>query len=310
VHWGFALLTLVAAVSLQACTNIRNDLDDQRTGADDLNRTPVLGLTGGSRLLQRGLTTRADLVVAMAVFGALSAGIGIWLALSGRPAVLLFGLAGLLVGFVYTGAPVALANRGLGEPAVALAFGVGIVSGSAYVQAGTVPGLALAASVPVSLLVALVLFINGFQDAPSDAQVGKRTTVVRLGRARASRVYALLAAAAALALGALVAARALPVHALLCLAGFPFFARAARVVRNSFDSPMELAPANAYTVVGHLATSLALAVGLAWWGMGGGTEPGLLAVAAAGILVIAYYHRSIGRLSRAFYGVRDALAKS
>jgi hypothetical protein len=73
---------------------------------------------------------------------------------------------------------------------------------------------------------------------------------------------------------------------------------------------MELAPANAYTVVGHLASSLALAVGLAWWGMGGGLQPGVLAVAAMGVLVIAYYHRSIGRLSRAFYGVRDAVAKS
>ena len=310
VHWGLALLTLVAAVSLQACTNIRNDLDDQLTGADDLNRTPILGLTGGSRLLQRGLATRADLVVAMVDFGAVSAGIGAWLALSGRPAVLLFGLAGLVVGFVYTGAPVALANRGLGEPAVALAFGVGIVCGSAYVQTGTVPGLALAASVPVSLLVALILFINGFQDAPSDAQVGKRTAVVRLGRARASLVYGLLAAAAAVALGALVALRALPVHALLSLAGFPFFARAARVVRARFDSPMELVPANAYTVVGHLASSLALAVGLAWWGMGGAIEPGVLAVAVVGVLVIAYYHRSIGRLSQAFYGVRDAVARS
>jgi 1,4-dihydroxy-2-naphthoate octaprenyltransferase len=51
--------------------------------------------------------------------------------------VLLFGLAGLAVGFVYTGPPLRLANRGLGELAVALAFGVGIVCGTAYVQAAT-----------------------------------------------------------------------------------------------------------------------------------------------------------------------------
>ena len=82
------------------------------------------------------------------------------------------------------------------------------------------------------------------------------------------------------------------------------------MVRARFDSPMELVPANAYTVVGHLASSLALAVGLAWWGMGGGMEPGVLAAAVVGVLVIAYYHRSIGRLSQAFYGVRDAVAKS
>ncbi|HKG92033.1 MAG TPA: prenyltransferase [Gemmatimonadaceae bacterium] len=310
VRWGWALLTLVAAVSLQACTNIKNDLDDQLTGADDRNRTPVLGFTGGSRVLQRGLATRAELLVAMLGFGVVSAAIGAYFALAGRPGVLLFGLAGLVIGFVYTGAPLRLANRGLGEPAVALAFGVGIVCGTAYVQAGRVPLLALAASVPVSVLVALILFINGFQDAASDDEVHKRTAVVRLGVRRASRVYPLIAGAAALALVAFVASGALPPFALLGLAGFPLFARAARVARRNFDRPMELVPANAFTVVGHLASSLALAVGLAWAGLGGGANVAILAVAAAGLLVILYYNRSIGRLARAFYGVRDAVAKS
>jgi 1,4-dihydroxy-2-naphthoate octaprenyltransferase len=310
VRWGWALLTLVAAVSLQACTNIKNDLDDQRSGADDRNRTPILGLTGGSRVLQRGLATRAELLVAMLAFGALSAAAGGYFALAGRPGVLLFGLAGLAIGFVYTGPPLRLANRGLGEPAVALAFGVGIVCGTAYVQTGTVPALALAASLPVSVLVALILFINGFQDAASDREVDKRTAVVRLGLRRASRAYPLIAGAAALALVALVVAGALPPLALLGLAGVPLFLQAARVARRDYDRPMELVPANAYTVVGHLASALALAVGLAWSRLGGGLHPAMLAVAAAGVLVIAYYGRSIGRLARAFHGVRDAVART
>jgi 1,4-dihydroxy-2-naphthoate octaprenyltransferase len=310
IDWGDALLTLIAAVSLQACTNIKNDLDDQLSGADDLNRTPILGLTGGSRVLQRGLATRAELLAATFFFGATSAAIGLYFALSGRPGVLLFGLAGLLVGWVYTGPPFRLANRGLGEPAVAVAFGVGIVCGSAYVQLGFVPGLALAASIPVSILVALILFINGFQDAPSDAQVSKRTAVVRLGLDRASRIYPAIAAAAAATLVVLVLTSLLPVPALAGLAGFPLFARATAVVRRSFGSPMELVPANAYTVVGHLASCLALAVGLVWAGLGGGLHAGVIGVALAGILILLYYNRSIGRLARAFYGVRDAVAKS
>ena len=310
VHWGWAVLTLVGAVSLQACTNIRNDLDDQLTGADDLNRTPILGLTGGSRVLQRGLATRGELVVAMTCFGLVSAAIGLAFALMGRPGVILFGLAGLIIGFVYTGPPLRLANRGLGEPAVALAFGVGIVTATAYVQTGTVPAIALAASIPVSILVALILFINGFQDAASDAMVSKRTVIVRLGLERASRIYPLIAAAAAVTLGAFVAVGLLPPLALLGLAGLPFFVRGARVARRSFDEPMELVPANASTGVGHLASSGALAVGLAWHGLGGGLQPGILAVAAAGAGVILYYYRSIGRLAQAFYGVRDAVARS
>ncbi|HEU4563079.1 MAG TPA: 1,4-dihydroxy-2-naphthoate octaprenyltransferase [Gemmatimonadaceae bacterium] len=310
VRWGWAVLTLIAAVSLQACTNIKNDLDDQLTGADDRNRTPILGLTGGSRVMQRGLATRAELLVAMLLFGVISAAIGLYFALAGRPAVILFGLAGLVVGWVYTGPPLRLANRGLGEVAVALAFGVGIVSGTAYVQAGTVPAVALAASVPVSVLVALLLFINGFQDAASDDEVSKRTVVVRLGLRRASRAYPVIAGAAALILLVLVGAGALPRLALLGLAGFPLFARATRIARRNFDRPMELVPANAYTAVGHLASALALAIGLAWAGLGGGLNVALLAVAAAGVALILYYNRSIARLARAFYGVKEAVAKT
>jgi 1,4-dihydroxy-2-naphthoate polyprenyltransferase len=297
-------------VSLQACTNIKNDLDDQLSGADDRNRTPILGLTGGSRVMQRGLATRAELLVAMLAFGVVSAAIGIYFALAGRPGVLLFGLAGLVVGFVYTGPPIRLANRGLGELAVALAFGVGIVCGTAYVQAGHVPAAALAASIPVSVLVALLLFINGFQDSASDEEVSKRTMVVRLGLRRASRAYPVIVGVAGLLLVAFVVLGTLPKLALLGLAGFPLFVRAAGIARTRFDQPMELVPANAYTAVGHLASALALAIGLAWAGLHGERTAALAIVAVAGVLVILYYNRSIGRLAQAFYGVKDAVAKS
>jgi 1,4-dihydroxy-2-naphthoate octaprenyltransferase len=310
IKWGWAILTLIAAVSLQACTNIKNDLDDQLSGADDKNRTPILGFTGGSRVVQRGLTTRGELLLAMLVFGVLSTAIGLYFALSARPAVLLFGLAGLIIGFVYTGAPFRLANRGLGEIAVGVAFGVGIVCGSAYVQAGYVPRIALWASLPVSVLVALVLFINGFQDAESDDMVSKRTAVVRLGKARASRFYPVIAGAAIIALIAFVIAGLLPTFALLGLAGVPLFIKAAAVARKSYDAPMELVPANAYTAVGHLASALGLAIGLTWAGVGGGINAALIVVALAGLALILYYNRSIGRLAHAFYGVKDAVAKT
>jgi 1,4-dihydroxy-2-naphthoate octaprenyltransferase len=310
VSWPWAILTMIAAVSLQACTNIKNDLDDQISGADDKNRTPILGFTGGSRVMQRGLATRGELLVAMLVFGVLSTAIGIYFALAGRPAVLLFGLAGLIIGFVYTGPPFRLANHGLGELAVGVAFGIGIVCGAAYVQAGYIPALALWASVPVSILVALILFINGFQDAASDDEVAKRTAVVRLGAERASRVYPVIAGGATLALVAFVALGFLPASALLGLAGVPLFIKAAGVARKSYSEPMELVPANAYTAVGHLASAIGLAIGLAWAGVGGGVNTPLIIVALAGLAVLLYYNRSIGRLAKAFYGVKDAVAKS
>ena len=90
----------------------------------------------------------------------------------------------------------------------------------------------------------------------------------------------------------------------------PLFIKAAGVARKSFDEPMELVPANAYTAVGHLASALGLAVGLTWAGVGGGVNAPLIAVAVLGVLVILYYNRSIGRLAKAFYGVKDAVART
>lgn len=54
--------------------------------------------------------------------------------------------------------------------------------------------------------------------------------------------------------------------------------------------------------------ALALAVGLAWAGLGGGLNASMFAVAAIGLVLILYHNRSIGRLAQAFYGVRDAVA--
>ena len=230
------------------------------------------------------------------------------LALMGRPWVIAFGLFGLALGFVYTAGPLRLANRGLGEFAVAIAFGVGIIAGTAYVQLGYVPVEAWAASIPVSLLVSLLLFINGFQDAASDAEVGKLTLVARLGIARAARWYPVLAFGALLILVGLVIAKVLPAAALLGLAGVPLFIRAASIARKKFDAPMELVPANAYTAIGHLASTLMLAVGLAWAGERSRVAAALGA-AVVGALVIAYYARSVRRMSSAFEGVKAAVAR-
>ena len=197
----------------------------------------------------------------------------------------------------------------MGEIAVGLAFGVGIVAGSTYVQPGYVPVQAWAASVPVSLLVALVLFINGFQDAASDAELGKNTLVARLGLARASRIYAVLAGSALLFLVLFVVMRILPTAALLGLAGLPLFVRAAAVARRKYDAPMELVPANAYTAVGHLASTLMLAVGLAWAGDSSRLVAALVA-AALGAAIIAYYGRSVSRIASAFEGLKGAVGRA
>jgi hypothetical protein len=118
-----------------------------------------------------------------------------------------------------------------------------------------------------------------------------------------------LAGSALTLLVVLVFLRFLPTAALLGLAGLPLFVRAAMVARRKFDAPMELVPANAYTAVGHLASTLMLAVGLAWAGNNDRLVAALVA-AALGAGIIVYYWRSVSRLAAAFEGLKGAVGRA
>ena len=84
--------------------------------------------------------------------------------------------------------PVRLGYKRFGEIAIALGFGPVMVIGAHYVLTASIHENvvsnwnwieALIASVPIAILVMLIVWINQFQDAPSDAAVGKNTWVVR-----------------------------------------------------------------------------------------------------------------------------------
>src|SRR5436190_1453489 len=105
-------------------------------------------------------------------------------------------LAALVAAILYTGGPWPLGYHGLGDVFVFIFFGLIAVTGTYYVQAGALSGAAIAAAVPVGLLVTAILVVNNVRDIETDRAAGKRTLAVRLGR-RASRVqYALLVATA------------------------------------------------------------------------------------------------------------------
>src|SRR5690606_6714501 len=117
--------------------------------------------------------------------------IGLYLVAVGGWPILLIGLLAILCGVAYTGGPFPLGYHGLGDLFVFIFFGVVGVTGSAYLQTGTLDGLALAASVPVGLLVTNILVINNLRDIVTDRAAGKHTLAVRIG-APASRVQYLV----------------------------------------------------------------------------------------------------------------------
>ncbi len=262
VRWGYWLATLIALVLLHAAANLANDYYDHLSRNDEINVEFISPFTGGSRFIQKQLTSPVSILIAALACLAAGSGIGLILVwLRGWP-ILVLGVVGGLSGFFYTANPLRLGYRGLGEIFIFLDFGILPVLGTYYVQTQQFTIAAAAASLPVAFLIAAVLWINQFPDYRADHAVHKKHWVVRLGRRRACYVYAADLLAAPLAVPVFVTLGWLPPLTLLALLPLPLAINAIRTAFRHYDQPEKLLPANVATIMIHLSTGLLLAVGL------------------------------------------------
>ena len=203
-----AALTVVGAAFVQLGLNVANDVFDTVQGADDANVTPTK-FSGGSRVIQYGLVSLRQMATLATVFYVLAGLIGlVLLATHGSPALLVIGIVGFIVSLGYTAPPLKFVYRGLGELAVALGFGPLMLLGAYVVQTrGALSWEPFAASIPIALLVALILYVNEIPDRRGDARAGKRTLPVRFSREAVIGGYRVAAAAAYVALVESVARR-------------------------------------------------------------------------------------------------------
>jgi len=238
--WWTALLTLIGGSLAHLAINVTNDIFDTLSGADEANTTPTQ-FSGGSRVaIYELLTIRQLAALALALFAGAGA-IGLLLVLVTQSTTLLWiGLAGVVVGVVYTAPPFKLVYRGLGEIAVALGFGPIMLLGAYVVQTGRIAAEPLLVSITIGIFVALILFVNEIPDRPGDAAAGKRTLPVRLSPSVVQAGY-LVAAAVALALIAGgVATGLLPWPTLLALLALPVAFRVYQGIKVHYDSPYTL----------------------------------------------------------------------
>ncbi len=254
------LLTLIGAASFHIATNVINDYFDHTSGVDESNLTPT-PFSGGSRLIQRGLFTPSqtrNLALAFYVIGIV---IGFILVGMRGLEILFFGLAGFTLGLLYTAPPVRLVHRGVGEIAVGIGFGPVIVIGAYWVQARAWSWEAFWVALPVGLLIAAVLYINGFPDRLWDAQSGKRTLVVRLPINAAIAIYAVLVGGAYVLIALGVLYGQFPLSIMLGFLTIPMAWSALKKLRRQHAYPYRLIPALASTVFTHLLTGTLMFAG-------------------------------------------------
>jgi len=307
LDWVHFLLALIAGLALHAGTNLINDYFDHLSGNDEVNREFVRPFSGGSRVIQLGLLTPLEVLMGSLLFFTLGSLIGLYLVWTRGLFILALGAVALLCGVFYTGRPFNWASRGIGEALVGLNFGVLMVLGAYYVQVQTLDWAPVIAGIPISLLIAAVLYVNEFPDYVADEAVGKRTLVVRLGRRRAVVGYMALLGATYLAILAGVVAGVFPRAALLGLITLPASLRAIQYARKHYARSFDLVPANALTIVTHLATGLLLTLAYAWEGFGL-RGIGYIAALGAGFAgFVLYMYRHVERQKDIFLGLKQAI---
>lgn len=174
-----AALCLAFALLIQIGTNFANDYYDFVHGADTAARV------GPRRAVAAGWVSAATMRHAMIAVFAAAFVVGLGLVAWGGPWLIGIGVASIICGIAYTGGPWPLAYHGLGDIFVFVFFGLVAVSATYFVQAGRWTADAWLAAIPVGLLATNILVVNNYRDVETDAAAGKRTLVVRLGRAAA-----------------------------------------------------------------------------------------------------------------------------
>ncbi|ABM81164.1 1,4-dihydroxy-2-naphthoate octaprenyltransferase [Hyperthermus butylicus] len=258
-----SLLALLGSVLLHAAANVWNDYFDYRYGID----RPGVGTTVyRPHPIFANIMVPGHVLVFGTSLGLAALGIGWALVLAGRPLALLLGLAGFILAYSYTGPPLNLKYRGLGELGVFIAWGPLMVVGGAYVASGSLSLEAAAASVPLGLLVAAVLLANNIRDVENDRESGAYTLAVRIGRRSAIKLYQSMILAPYIILVVLYTAKLVPLASLVALASLPLAVSLARLM--SREVPVDADPRTAKLVVafgvpyilGTLASAIANAI--------------------------------------------------
>jgi 1,4-dihydroxy-2-naphthoate octaprenyltransferase len=222
---------MLGALFIQIGTNLSNDYSDARRGADTEDRLGPVRVTAG------GLVPPRRVLIATYVAFGLAVLAGAYLIATAGWELLLVGAASILAGVLYTGGPRPYGYEGLGEVFVFLFFGVVAVAGSYFAQVEELRWEALALAVPVGLLAAAILVVNNVRDLETDRRAGKRTLAVRLGRARARGVYAVMVSGAFLTapLPWLLGGREVGAWLLLTWLALPLAVPVVRTVRTRTD---------------------------------------------------------------------------
>lgn len=141
--------------------------------------------------LTSGEATLKQLLTACITFGAIALAFGMVVYPFRGPTILLFAAITGIIGVSYSGAPLRLSYRGLGEIVIGIMFGPMLMTGVYYAACGVFDGAVFFVSAPVGLLVTNIVYSHAIMDYEPDKLVGKMTFAILLKNKR-TMLYCLL----------------------------------------------------------------------------------------------------------------------
>lgn len=223
------LATLFSCLFLQIGTNFFNEYFDHRYGLDHA------GSLGASTVIFRNEMTANQVLGGGIISFAIAVLLGIALIFWVGPAIILFGVAGMLIAYFYSAKPFKFSSRGLGDILVYIAMGFLITWGSFYVQIHQWSWYAFAASVPVGFLVTAILNMNNVRDYQDDLAVNKKTLPVRFGLKFGQRFHAILLMGSYVATTLFIFVGLIPFTGLLVWFSFPLAIKNVQSVVTATD---------------------------------------------------------------------------
>lgn len=197
-NWFRAALALKVGVWLQIGVNYANDYSDGVKGTDEIR-------VGPTRLVASGLASAKSVKNAAFISFAIASIAGVWLSLLTSPLLILIGILAIAAAWGYTGGKNPYGYSGLGELSVFTFFGLVATMGTYYAQTEKITLNSFIIAIPMGALSCAILAVNNIRDRAQDELVGKKTLAVRLGDAKARRIFvALLVTAHVAAVATLV----------------------------------------------------------------------------------------------------------
>lgn len=185
INWVMFTALMIACLCLQIATNLFNEYYDFKRGLDTADS---VGIGGG--IVRHGLKPQTVLNVAFLLY-AIAAGIGVYICMNSSWWLVVIGLFGMAVGYLYTGGPLPIAYTPFGELFSGVLMGAGFVLIAYFVQTDMISTASLYISLPIAVLVGAINMSNNIRDIEEDIIGGRKTLPILLGRERAITVLGL-----------------------------------------------------------------------------------------------------------------------